>query len=310
MTLSDISRTVVEAAIKACWKQWKQLGALASGPPGDSQSVIDPEALLLLSFHMDEHERRLQDMWLWWASTGSRLTSVQRLLTLAGTFPESSRARISAFAAAAYEAGDKRWKRHAETEAAAERRRGPKGRESPNLWAPGAILVRLRAGVGLGAKADMLAFLLSNVRGAPTISEVAASTAYSKQAIRQAANDLVLARFISESSDGPARLKVPLEAWYHLLASPHQDDWQPPRWCYWSDLFATLAAISEWSGKTASASSYVLSSKARDLVTEHMRGLEMNEIHIEHPEAFAGDEYLPAFARSVDVIARWIVQRA
>ena len=310
MSPKDLSRLVVDAAAEVCWKQWKQLGAMGSGQPGDAQSVIDPEALLLMSFHVEEHERRLQDMWLWWASTGSRLTSVQRLLTLSETFPGRARAGVSRFAAAAYEAGDARWKRHADSNAVASRRRGQKGPGTPDLWAPGALLVRLRAGVGLGAKADMLAFLLSNLRGAPTISDVAATTAYSNQAIRQAANDLVLARFISESSERPTRLKAPLEAWYHLLASPHPGDEQHPNWCYWSDLFAFVAAVGEWSEDADSMSPYVQSYKARDLLARHIRGLERNEIPIEDPDAFRGEEYLPAFARSVERVASWMVERA
>ncbi|NNM35433.1 MAG: hypothetical protein HKO53_20325, partial [Gemmatimonadetes bacterium] len=186
MTLDNVRSVVSEAATKVCWTQWKQLGAGVSGDPGSGRSVIDPEALLLLSFQLEEHERRLEDMWRWWAKAGSRLTSVQRLLTLADTFPHGSRARIPSFAAAAYEAGDGMWKRLGVTEAFTMSRRRRKGPEAPSLSTPGTLLLRLRAGFGLGAKADILAYLLSNVRGDPTIAEVAASTAYSKQAIRLA----------------------------------------------------------------------------------------------------------------------------
>ena len=61
-----------------------------------------------------------------------------------------------------------------------------------------ALTLRLRAGFGINAKADVLALLLG-LAGAPAdLKLIAAATAYTERAVRTAAEEMALAGFIQE----------------------------------------------------------------------------------------------------------------
>ncbi len=194
-TLDEISRVAHHAALDVCWSQWQTLGALAV-PVGNSgaKSIIDPEALLLASLGMRQYERRLNDFIAWWAEAGSIFMSVQRLTTLAAEFPASVQEGIGGFALVAVKGGDRRWKRHSAGEPIPQR--GFKGSREPHLQSVAAEMLRLRAGFGVGVKADVLTFLLG-IRGTPaTVKEVARATAYSERSVRTAAAEMALAGMI------------------------------------------------------------------------------------------------------------------
>jgi len=69
-TVAEIASLAREGATDAAWTQWAALGApVSSAVP--ARSVIDPEALLLLSASLRGSERRLDDVMAWWAAAGS-----------------------------------------------------------------------------------------------------------------------------------------------------------------------------------------------------------------------------------------------
>ena len=91
--LDEIVSVARRTGVSACRSQWVAMGAGANpSSEGRARSIVDLEALVLLSLYHREHERRLADLVVWWARTGSRLTSVKRLLTIARRFPGQLRA--------------------------------------------------------------------------------------------------------------------------------------------------------------------------------------------------------------------------
>ena len=101
-----VEQTAREAALVVCWEQWRSLGAFAGtyGAPR-ATSIIDPEALVLLSLLLRDAERRLDDFLGWWASSGATLLSVQRAHNLARWFPERGQERLGAFRSTCYRRG-------------------------------------------------------------------------------------------------------------------------------------------------------------------------------------------------------------
>jgi peptidylprolyl isomerase len=83
-TVRSIGSIAAEAAVSIAWAHWGSLapGAITSGEER-TRSIVDPEALVLLSLAVREHEARLTDLLAGWARSGSALLSVQRLKTLA-----------------------------------------------------------------------------------------------------------------------------------------------------------------------------------------------------------------------------------
>src|SRR5438477_11182224 len=99
-----------EAAAQAAWTQW---GAIFSFPATKRQAraIVDPEALLLGSLALSEHEPRLRGVVQLWARYESRLLSVQRMKNILPLFRGAVRERLAEFARLAVtEGGDLRWR--------------------------------------------------------------------------------------------------------------------------------------------------------------------------------------------------------
>ncbi len=314
-TSDEIGRVACRAALDVCWSQWQTLGALAvSADDSGAKSIIDPEALLLASSGMSKYERRLNDFIAWWAEAGSIFMSVQRLSTLAAEFPASVQEGIGWFALVAVNGGDRRWKKHAAGQPIPQR--GFKGSGEPQLRSVAAEMLRLRAGFGVGVKADVLTFLLG-IGGTPaTVKEVVRATAYTDRSVRTAAGEMALAGMIHRLPERPARYRVEPESWLRLLFSTETGD-QPasarraddsPHWRYWAQLLAFLLAVVEWQSfpRGDQVTDYVLSSQARDLYYHHEMAFVLNSISVPNPEHYVGEEYLEGLSLTLTLVSEWL----
>jgi hypothetical protein len=300
-------RTGVEVA----WAQWSALTSTAAPREGRRpRAMVDPEALVLLSLALRGSEGRLDDLVFGLARRNSALLSVQRITTLAETFPLAAREALGEFAA---EAGDRRWRVHAGP-AARDRASSPtKAFGAVRLTHGPALLLRLRAGFGVGAKADLLSFLLG-LRGAPAaVSLMAAATAYSGRAVRTAAEEMAMAGFIERLDTAPVAYTADHTAWagvlrlFRLSASRTPD---VPPWRYWSVVFAFLADVDCWARDADEQgwSPYVASSHARDLVADHARHLRIAGLRLPDPSAAGGAAFLEDLAAEMDKVHAWCVK--
>lgn len=316
--LSNAAALAEEAAIRLCWSQWRSMGSMGS-PTGDrrAHAIIDPEALILLSLYCRDSERRLMDMVVWWAEVGSRLTSVQRLRRVAEGFPgQAGTDALALFASVAAEAGDRRWKKHASAEIPTWVRPS-KGPDQPMLIESSALWPRLRAGFGVGAKADTLAFLLG-LRGAwASASVIAYATGYSPVAVRQAAGEMALAHLIRETEGRPTEYTAPARQWADLLelVSGSGGGGSPPQlppWRFWSQIAAFLVGVMECRRSAADdlQRPHVLASRARDLVEAHSRAFKLNDIAVPPVRAFPGLEMFEGLTETVRALAEWMENAA
>ncbi|KPK82264.1 MAG: hypothetical protein AMS25_03205 [Gemmatimonas sp. SM23_52] len=267
------------SAIDVAWRQWCAVGSLASiaGEAGAS-ALVDPEALILFSLALRDDERRLWDVLTWWARTGVGLLSVQRIKKLAREYPPAVQGRLAEFAWYAVQSGDKRWQSLSGTGAAESR--GPEPRrdkwfgEGPELIEPAALLLRLRAGFGVGAKADLL-------------------------------EDMARARLVHASGNKPVEFRVNPKPWSDLLELPRLSPWR-----YWQPLYAFLMNTLAWvdSDGFQGGTDYLVSSKARDLVIAHRAAFTRNGIDVPRPEDFKGESYLTAFAGTLRMTGRWLAR--
>ena len=307
-TPAAIASVALEAAANAAWRQWGVLGAPVSARGAEPEAVLDPEALILLSLALREHERRLDDVLAWWADAGAPLTSVQRITTLGRRFPSSAREGIGAFARSALESGDKRWSRHAK-EAAPLATRGKRGRE-PRLTRTPALVLRLRAAFGVGLKADALAVLIA-FDGAPlTAPALSRAAGYNAAGVRRALLEMAAAQIVKTAGSArPAGYRVDVGGWTGLLGldpTPGSAGTVRVRWRYFDQVFAFLAAVPAWAADASAASPYVAASRARDLYEAHRDALALNRIEVPDPSDFPGPLYLEAFAATVEALSRWL----
>lgn len=307
----EIAELAATTAVRACWAQWAGLGApvtsVGRAPPS---ALVDIEALLLLSTHAAGWERRLLDLVGWWARVGSALTSVQRFRSVADAFPESAGAGLPVFAALAEAAGDRRWSRHVDPAVELPTVR-EKGVDVPTLAEECALWLRLRAGLGVGAKADVIAYLLGTRGAWASVKDIALATGYSTVTVRAATSEMVLARFIRTTGDRPARYSTPSELWSALLELAG-DPPAAPRWHAWSEIFAFLAGAGEWASSVRAATApgpHVLASRARDLMEEHATAFTLDRVGVPDPVGFPGLEAVEGLAETARAVAAWAEER-
>jgi hypothetical protein len=308
-----IREQTLRTGAAVAWAQWSAL-ATVSVPAGPrARSMVDPEALVLLSLAMRGRERRLDDLVLGWGRAASTLLSVQRMLHLAETFPAGVNEGIGVFARAAADAGDRRWRAHAaEAEETRATRRKPMG--APRLAEAPALLLRLRAGFGVGARADVLAFLLAQRGAEAPVSVISGATGYSGSAVRTAAEEMVLAGFAKRVEAAPTAYCADHRAWAAVLqlrptSSPRGPD--APPWRFWAAVFAFLADVEAWGAEAEAAdwSAYVASSRARDLVEDHARALHTAKLRLPDPREPGGAAFLEDLERGMKHVHAWCLEQ-
>lgn len=315
---AGIGKEARAVAVEACWAQWIGLGSMAAAADmREATSIVDVEALILTSLYLREEERRLADMVAWWAEAGADLTSLQRMRAVAKRFlGESGADGLRLFAAMASAAGDRRWNRAAEGAAVPDWVRLGKGPDEPALSEPCALWPRLRAGFGVGAKADSLTFLLGLRDRWASASLISFATGYSKMSVGQAVTDMARARLIRAVSDRPAEYVAPRDAWATLLnlcaSTPNgaSASGMPP-WRFWSEMYAFLAGAAELAKRATARSTgheLVLASAARDLVTRHARVFNLNNIPAPPMEIYRGRRAVEGLERTILTVGAWMKQ--
>jgi hypothetical protein len=302
------------ALVEASWAQWAVLTTAAI--PTDLRrawTIVDPEALILSSLTMGHRERRLDDMVAAWASQAAHLMSMHRLRALAGGFPATASQRLNIFVASAAPGGDKRWARLVRDESDADYVPRVKQLGELRITEGPSLTVRLRAGFGVNAKADLLSLLIG-FGGAPAdLKVIAAATAYTERAVRTATQEMTLAGFIHEIEGRPSSFYADPAAWASLLQSrplaggnPGEGSRLPP-WRFWAAVFEFLAQVIEWSKKQERDgwSVYVAGSRARDLLEAHTRKLRQAQVRLPPLAEITGKDFLPTFEDVVRGVAKW-----
>ena len=288
--LPGLAATLRDRATNVVWVQWAALGSGAVSKRAP-RAVVDPEALVLSSLGLVDHERHLADLLAWCSSTGTGLLSVQRIRNLGGQYPEVVRTRLKEFASYAWAAGDHRWKPLAESRA----KDAPDPGGAPRLEGPALVMLRLRLGLGVGIKADLVSALLG-MPGWWTVRELSGSTAYTPRAVRRAADELARGGWITASPASPAEYRVRAERWLPLLGME-----APAEWLDWARLLALVLAVDAWvrSKEWAGQKLETAERTARGLVDAHRGAFKWAGVPVPPPVSRPGAEYIRAFESSL-----------
>ena len=292
-----LARRVAEAGTQRCWREWQ---VLVGESADEGLGVIDPEALVLASLAFQGGEKRLLERLDWWALCGAWLLSVQRVKTMATGFPPNVReVGLPWFAGRAVLGGDARWKRLAE-DSVPDRFsvRGGKGPKELELVAPQTLLLRLRAGFGVGVKADLLAVLLSlsAERGRrATAAELVRVLGYSSASIRRATGEMAASGVIRRSASRPPAFSVDPEPWEGVLGTG------TPAWDHQGNLLAFLAECQTWA-LLEEPSEVVRASYARDLVERFHPVFDRLGLEVPAGARFRGAAYGAAFEGLVEAV--------
>lgn len=313
-SLVALSQQLREAALEVLWRQWRAVGG-QTATRGSKLAIVDPEALVLLSLTLIDDERRLVDILRDWTLLNTDLLSVQRLKNLAAAYPEKTRNSLAWLARiASVEGKDARWRSLSANAPARD------AASTTNEWVrnkrrafrvrldqPATLALRLRLGFGVGAKADVLVFLIGNAGVRSTVREIAAATGYTVAAVRRAAEDMAAARLLHVTAEQPVTFRADPDAWREVLGFAGD----APAWRNWQQRFVFVADFLAWAGaaRAKPLTPYVLGVKGREL-------LERNRFAFEHDLVVVWSEHtaVPDWARFVDeavrTLAGWMVDNA
>ena len=272
--MENLRSYIREVTLNVIWRQWHAVGGMTSSDRR-TNSLVDPEALVLMSLGLQGAEPRLAGVLGDWAAINSDLISVQRLRNLANHFSPSTKSAVGSFARIAYEEGkDHRWKALIENHQPELERRpqqvsGKKRATRVRPLESAALILRLRLAFGVGIKADMLSFLLSTEPEAwASVGVIAAATDYTVAAVRKAAQNLVEARFVDQMADPLAEYHVNHHGWRELLGVNSL-----PIWRGWAVRFAFVSAFLDWieNAEARPMTPYVFESRGLVLFQKHER---------------------------------------
>ena len=307
-TLERLTSTLGDAALEVAWTQWAAMGSTASSRRR-ARSIVDPEALLLLSLALAPRERRLDDVVHDWVAIASDLLSVQRIGNLAEAYPAHVDVSLGELAGTALRRGkDSRWKALAvppgdKPDGSKERRTNKVRAVRPPLIEPPILLLRLRLAFGVGIKADTLGFLLGTDGAWASVRVIAAATGYTASAVRRAVDDMAAARVVHSLEDTATQYRADPAAWAAMLEIP-----EPlPPWRRWQERFAFVAAFVDWSERMRDTrlSRYALASSGRDLLEAHASAFARDRVVPWRSEAPA-DEWPEILDRAVTSLAEWM----
>ena len=247
---------------------------------------------MLGSLALSEHEPRLRGVVQLWARYESRLLSVQRVKNMVPRFRGAVRERLAAFARLAVtEGGDLRWRSVAGRSCRSKPLKQRDRQATPVLEGDPPLMLRLRLGIGVGIKPDVIAYLIGVAGGRQPVLLIAKATAYHGRAVRRALEELAAAGFVEARPTAPISYRADVPKWGKLLAIDPDD---PPAWRSWAAMYGFVAALMEWSQRLPAESDVVLASEARDIMSEYGVMLD-GAVRLPRMDQYRGEAFLEPF---------------
>jgi hypothetical protein len=327
MELSSFRNTVRRELNGFAWDQWAQLGVFAPTPQQSQTAAADPEALLLFSLELGRDDPRLFDEVLDWILANEALISVHRLRNLcidrddraladgalgwATRWPPKVRPR-SAFGREPATPELRPLFRDSRPEVASpdpafmaagflKPDTEPSRKTRPlDPRAPIAFALRMRLMFGVGSRAEVIRFLLTNPSNDGSVQWIAEAAGYAKRNVSETLNALADAGVLLVYDVGNEyRYALFPEAWNELLAF-ESDVW--PRHRDWRHLLQALRRLNRWlaNPQLDELSPYLLASEARRLAATMEADLNLAGIATASIPAGEGERYWGTFVRIVE----------
>lgn len=168
-----------ESVLELLAAQWAALG-LAIEAQHETR-VVDPEALIIATASLADRSARLVDVSVDWSVANGRYVNVSRLRHLTRSADSATREALAWYAGRVRDAGGPVWPMAHDLG----RDQPSRGRVSAiEVQGPAALLLRLRALVGVNARAEVLLRLAAAPAPAPLgVAELARLAGYTKQTI-------------------------------------------------------------------------------------------------------------------------------
>ena len=274
---NSLSR-LTERMVDLLWHQWCSIGVAGYGR-ADNNQIIDPEALILTTTRFGRHDARLMDESIDWLMKFGQRISLQRLQGLQKQWPGVADPRVLGVLAdllgsqavhrkwrvlaaqptpehepepffigrdgqpiPVFRNADPTFEKHGLLRGKLECRRMSRAPEPHN---PENLMFTLRALLGVNARAEIMAWLLTHDSGHP--AAIARSTGYFSKSVQQILNEM------AESGQVTAT-RIRREKHFSI---PRRNEWQAlifpkagentafPQWVDWMPLFSAITRFAE-----------------------------------------------------------------
>ena len=235
--MNRLSQEVDGLALELAWSLWAELGIDGAQRRHDWQA-IDLEPLIIFTAHLGDNDNRLRASTIDWCITNARFVSAFRLRNLAEQASAPAHVAFGRYAATVRAHSKAPWPGEGDPLTLFH----PEHIGSPDLRRPSLIQLRLRALVGVSARAEVLRLMLAAPDRPQAASTLAEDAAYGKGSVAQALEMLTLAGIVQVQPAGNRllyRLARPGELSQALL-------WLPSVFPDWWPIFRVVEALSDY----------------------------------------------------------------
>jgi hypothetical protein len=225
-------------ALELAWSLWAELGVDGTTRRHDWQA-IDLEPLIIFTARFGDADNRLRASTIDWCITNARFVSAFRLRNLAEQASPQTRTAFGRYAATVRAHSKAPWPGEGDPLTLFH----PEHIGSPDLRRPSLIQLRLRALVGVSARAEVLKLMLADPDQPQATSTLAEDAAYGKGSVAQALEMLTLAGIVQVQPAANRllyRLARPGELAQALL-------WLPSVFPDWWPVFKIVEALADYS---------------------------------------------------------------
>jgi hypothetical protein len=224
--MTRLSQEVDRLALELAWSLWAELGVDGTPRRHDWQA-IDLEPLIIFTAYLGDADNRLRASTIDWCITNARFVSAFRLRNLADQASLQTRTAFGRYAATVRAHSKAPWPGEGDPLTLFH----PEHIGSPDLRRPSLVQLRLRALVGVSARAEVLKLMLADPDRPKAASTLSEDAAYGKGSVAQALEMLTLAGIAQVQPDANRllyRLARPGELAQALLWLPSVfPDWWP-----------------------------------------------------------------------------------
>ena len=235
--MTRLSNEIDGLALELAWSQWAELGLNGTSRRHDWQAV-DLEPLIIFTSYVANTDSRLRANSMDWCIANARFASTFRLRNLAMQASPLTREAFGRYAATIKAHAKVPWPSQGDPLAMWTSERVGQ----PDLRRPSLIQLRLRALVGVSARAEILKLMLADPERGQAASTLAEAAGYGKGSVAQALDMLTMAGVVQVQPTANRlvyRLSRPAELLNVL-------QWLPAVFPDWSPIFRVVEAMADF----------------------------------------------------------------
>jgi hypothetical protein len=310
MSLNNYKQDLLSGVLSLLWRQWSLLGIpgqlIEERRVSGERYIIDPEALLLVTSELARFDARLFDESLNWLRQYGKLINIQRLKGILQLHELGNRQVLAAMASTVLE--NRRLSKWRAIESLGEKREGNEslfknsdgapapvfGKGDPHFAKfglfrgqaparadamapkvgshPELLLVKLRALLGVNARAEIISALLSLQVAHP--SALARRISYLPRSVQDTLNEMALSGHVTSERSREKYFSLRPGDWNFLMTWTAPDSQTVPRFPNWIDWTVVFALLQDTitllnSGDLEKASTLMAALRLRDIYERH-----------------------------------------